>query len=134
MDPLSITASVIAILTLTTEVISYIQVATGAPKEWRQYAIEALNIQTLLTNLRFHLEDADINDPWFKSVATLRIKDGPLDQFEAALRLLKSKVSVETDTVKRMLWKLNKAEADSVVQRMERLKSLVNVALEMDHL
>jgi hypothetical protein len=34
----------------------------------------------------------------------------------------------------RVLWKFNKAEIENILERMERLKSLVGIALEMDHL
>ena len=64
MDPLSVTASVIAILQLTSEVINYLNNTKNAPKDCRKCAIEAANLCNFLTSLRFHLDDANKDDPW----------------------------------------------------------------------
>jgi len=63
MDPLTVTASVIAVLQLTGVVFQYLHDVRDAPKECRQCTIEASNLYNLLTNLRFHLEDATSKDP-----------------------------------------------------------------------
>jgi hypothetical protein len=34
---------------------------------------------------------------------------------------------------RRLLWKFGKKEATNILAKMERLKSLVSIALEMDH-
>jgi hypothetical protein len=56
MDGLSAAASVIAVLQLTGEVIGYLNDVKDAPKECQQCTIEASNIQNLLINLRYRLE------------------------------------------------------------------------------
>ena len=136
MDPLSVTASVIAILQLTGEVIKYLNDVKEAPKECQQCTIEASNLQNLLINLRYRLEQGQ-PDPWFTSVRNLNVENGPLDQYTQALEELLSKVEIKDSAQKakrRLLWKFNKAEVTSILGRMERLKSLVAIALEMDHL
>ena len=55
MDPLIVTASVIAILQLSGEVMNYLNDIKNAPKDCRKCAIEAASLCNLLTNLRFHL-------------------------------------------------------------------------------
>jgi len=50
---------------------------------------------------------------------------------------LQSRVEIQDGIQKvkrRLLWKFRKEEVASILARMERLKSLVNIALEMDHL
>jgi hypothetical protein len=56
MDPLSVTASIIAILQLTGTVIGYLNEVKDAPKECQRCMIEASNNQSLLMNLRYRLE------------------------------------------------------------------------------
>ena len=128
MDPLSITASVIAILQLTGEVIKYLSDVADAPKECQQCTIEASNLHNLLINLRYRLEQGQTGDPWFTAIRTLNVENGPLDQYKQALEQLRSKMKT------RLVWRFSKAEVTGILARMDRLKTLVSIALEMDHL
>jgi len=137
MDVLSVTASVIAVLHLTGSVITYLNGVKDAPKECQQCTIEASNLQNLLINLRYHLEQGQTCDPWFTAVRTLDVENGPLDQYKQALEQLQSKLNASNSAKKmksQLVWKFSKAEAVGILARMERLKSLVSIALEMDHL
>jgi hypothetical protein len=137
MDPLSVTAGVIAILQLTGELIKYLNDIKDAPKECQQCTIETSNLQNLLINLRYRLEQGQSGDPWFTAVRALNVANGPLDQYRQALRQLQSKVEKQKgaqEVKRRLLWKFDKAEVASILARIERLKSLVTIALEMDHL
>jgi len=137
MDPLSVTASVIAVLQLTNEVIRYLLDVKDAPKECQQCTIEASNLQNLLTNLHYRLRDATTNDPWYDALKALNDRDGPFDQYGQALEQLLSRVTIHDGLQKigkQLLWKFKKVEVANILARMERLKSLVGTALEMDHL
>ena len=137
MDPLSVTASVIAVLQLTGEVIEYLNDVKDAPNECQQCAIEASNLQNLLINLRYRLEQGHTGDPWFTAVRSLNVENGHLDQYKQALEQLQSRVDVGNGAQKikrRLVWKFSKAEVAGILARMERLKTLVSIALEMDHL
>ena len=137
MDGLSDVASIIAALQLTGAVIGYLNDVKDAPKECQQCTIEASNIQNLLINLRYRLEQGQADDPWFTAVRALNIENGPLDQYKQALEQLRSRVEIQDGVQKvkrRLLWKFSKEEVASILARMERLNSLVNIALEMDHL
>jgi len=137
MDGLSVAASIIAVLQLTGTVITYLNDVKEAPKECQQCTIEASNLQNLLINLRYRLEQGQTGDPWFTAVRTLNVENGPLDQYKQALEQLLSKVEIQNGVGKvkrRLLWKFSKAEVTSILGRMERLKSLVSIALETDHL
>ena len=88
MDPLSITAT---ILQLTSRVIEYLNDVKDAPKDRAQCAIEASNLYSLLTTLRYRLEEGNSNEPWYAEVQKLCTKDGPLDQYKLALGQLQAK-------------------------------------------
>jgi hypothetical protein len=138
MDPLSAIASVIAILQLSAKVLSYLNDVKDTSKGRAQCAIEASNLHNLLTNLRFRLEEEGHgHQPWFSAVQALAVENGPLDQFKQALEILHAKMT-DGGRLKKareaLLWKFKKEEVDAILARMERLKTLVEIALQMDHL
>jgi hypothetical protein len=137
MDPLSVTASIVAILQLTTEVIKYLNDVKDAPKDRARLAIEASNLSNLLVSLRYRLEEGRSNEAWYKEVNSLGVQDGPLDQYKHALEKLQLKVLGGTGLAKignALVWKFGKEEVGCILSRIERLKSLVQIALQMDHL
>lgn len=137
MDPLSATASVIAVLQLSSKVVGYLTDVKNASKERAKCAIEASNLHTLLLNLRFRLEEGNADTPWYTAVRALAVENGPLDQFKQALELLQTKMTDGgrvNNARETLLWKFNKEEVASILDRMERLKSTVEIALQMDHL
>lgn len=125
------TASIIAILELTSKLTGYINNVRHATREQKQLAVEASNLYGLLTRLRFRVEEARANEPWFNQVKQL-----PLDQFKAALEGMVKQIplsSSRTDQIKSALvWKFTKNEVENTLQRIERLKSLVQLALTDD--
>jgi len=137
MDPLSATASIIAILQLSAAVLSYLNDVKDASRGRAQCAIEASNLHNLLTNLRFRLEEGHGRQPWFHAVQALAIENGPFDQFKQALETLQTRMT-DGGRLKKvseaLIWKFKKEEVDDILARMERLKMLVEIALQMDHL
>lgn len=137
MDPLSVTASIIAILKLSSEVFGYLNDVKNAPKDLEQYTVEASNLFGLLVKLRYRLEEGGSNDPWYNAVRNLEVENGPLDQFKQVLEQLQIRMTGRgrlKNTGDRLMWKFSKEEIKSMLARMERLKTLVHIALEMDHL
>ena len=165
MEPRSVTASLIAILQLTTTVAQYLNDLKDAPKEYHRSGSEVLNLRSLLVKLLYRLEEGETTkheshhrnssngikqgeltpsapnlddiEPWYAAVEALNIKNGPIDQYKRALEQLQSKIGPGTSThdiKKRLLWTFIKAEVTSTMARMERLKTLISIALEMDHL
>lgn len=137
MDPLSAAASIIAILQLSSKVVGYLNDVKDAPKDRAKCAMEAANLNSLLTNLRFRLEERDPNTSWYTAVQALGVENGPLDQFKQVLEQLQSNMTgggIFKRTSDALVWKFKKEEVASMLGRMERLKTLVQIALENDHL
>ncbi|KAJ4378694.1 hypothetical protein N0V86_005565 [Didymella sp. IMI 355093] len=136
MDPLSVTASIIAILQLSTKVLAYLNDVKDASKDRAQCEIELSNLYSLLVNLRCRLGEGGANQPWYRAVRALAVQEGPLDQFKQALEALQAKTT-DGGRLKKageaLLWKFRKEEVANILARIERLKGLVGVALEMDH-
>jgi hypothetical protein len=137
MDPLSVTASIVAVLQLTSKVIEYLNDVTDASADRARCAIEASNLYTLLLTLNYRLAEESSNEPWYAAVQALAVPKGPLEQYRHALEQLQAKLITGKGLTKMrnaMLWKFTKEEVASILSRMERVKTLVQIALEMDHL
>lgn len=129
------TASIIAILQLTSTLTNYINEVRQATAEQAKLAIEASNLYGLLITLRFRVEEARSDDPWVNHVKLLGTAKGPLDQFKNTLEMMVDKLpsSSKRDRIKSvLLWKFTTKEVGDALARMERLKSLINLALTND--
>jgi hypothetical protein len=137
MDPLSVTASIIAILQLTSSVIEYLNDVQDAPKDRARLAVEASNLYSLLIALRYRFEEARSNEDWYAEVRSLGAQNGPLDQYKSTLEQFQHKITSGSGIRKichALVWRFSKEEVAGLLSRMERLKSLIQIALEMDHL
>lgn len=129
------TASIIAILQLTTTLTGYINHVRHATAEQAKVAVEASNLYSLLTSLRFRVEAVQLEDPWFTQVRMLGIQNGPLDQFKDVLERMVEEMSSsrKRDQMKSaLMWKFTKPEVENTLKTIERLKSLINCALTGD--
>lgn len=82
--------------------------------------------------LRYRLEEGRSNEAWYASIKSLSVPNGPLDQYKVALEQLEQRISGKTASV--LLWRFRKEEIAELLARMESLKSLIQIALQMDHL
>lgn len=137
MDPLSITLSVTALLKLTKDVVFYFKEARDASDERKKFVREISGLSGMLTTLIDFVNEEDPDDPWLLAVLELVGKDGPFDQFASALQQLKAKIA-PTSGVRKLgqilLWKQIKEDVQILLSQIERLKTLVGVALEVDHM
>lgn len=138
MDPLSITASIIAILQATATLVSYVNDVKGAPSDQERLSKEARSLSDLLTNLLCRLiEEKERPEAWYTEVKSLGRPDGPLGQYKAALEKLQRKIKGREGLAKIgnvLLWTFIKEDVASILSQIERIKSLIQIALEMDHL
>ncbi|KAL9025778.1 MAG: hypothetical protein Q9180_007594, partial [Flavoplaca navasiana] len=136
MEPLSVTASIIAVLQLSANVISYLGDVKDAPKDHAQCLIEANNLRNLLLQLTLRVADGDASQTWYNAVRELTVKNGPLDQFKQALETLQAGMTDRgrlQQFVDRLKWKFKKEDIAMILARMARLKTLTEIALQMDH-
>ncbi len=135
MDPLSMTASISAILQLAGTVLNYLNDVKDASKDRARIATEASNVYSLLTTLRYRVEEARSGDPWFIAVRTLGVGNGPLDHFKVGLEQLAAKLGPANGlrkVGKMLTWKFDKTEIDGILFRIERMKTLIGLALTND--
>jgi hypothetical protein len=137
MDPITavgLIASIAQLIDATTKVLRYLN-DVNAPKARAQVAQEASLLLALLTSLRYRLEDTNAKDPWVQGVMTLGMASGPLDQFREALEAVAGKLQssgTAKSVGKALSWHFEKKEVDEFLNRMERLKSFIGLALQGD--
>ncbi|KAI9702255.1 MAG: hypothetical protein M1820_006187 [Bogoriella megaspora] len=137
MDPLSITASVVAIIQFTGPVVQYLNDIKDAPKECRHSIIEVSNLNTLLLTLDNRVQESDPSRPWHAAVHALAVPGGPLSQYKQALGDLAARLQRRSAFGKikmTLTWAFVKDEIERLIARIERLKSLITIAIESDHI
>lgn len=92
-DPLSIAASIIAILQLTTTVTGYLKDAQGGSDERLRLRDEIRNTVCVLEMLKDRAEETELQDRWAQSMRSLDSPNGPLAQFSKTLELLVAKLA-----------------------------------------
>jgi hypothetical protein len=135
MDPLSITVSVLALLQLTEKVISYAKQTRNAPKERTRILQEASGLVGLFITLKGLIDDCDPQDPWLRATFNLATPNGPLDRYKLTLEALIKNI-MPNDGLRKVsqvvTWKFSKEEVVGLLSQIERVKSLINIALGMD--
>jgi hypothetical protein len=136
-DPVSISASIIAILQLSAQVTQYLKDVQGGSEDRRKLRDEIRSSVCLLEMLRDRLEDAEDGQTWCHSINSLNTPHGPLDQFKQALESLVMRLAPNTrfkQVTQSLAWPFNKAEVAAALGAIERQKSLFNLALQNDHM
>ena len=137
MDPLSISASITALLQLTSTVIQYLNCVKGAPEERRRILSELASVNGILFILQDEADQAKQGDQWSSSLGSLNVPDGPLDQFRRALERLASKFASPATGLKKlgnaMMWPFQKEEIKEILGSIGRQKGLLNLARQNDH-
>ena len=135
MDPLSITVSVLTLLQLTEKVIKYARQTKDAPKERTRVLQEASGLVGLLITLKSLVDDSDPKDPWLRATSRLATSNGPLEQYRSVLEKLIGKI-MPGDGLRKigqaLVWKFTKEDISDLLSQIERVKSLIDIALGMD--
>jgi hypothetical protein len=136
MDPLSIAVNVLTLLQLTEKIVSYIQETKDASKEQARILGEAFSLVWLLRRLKECIGGHSSQDPWLQATSGLVALGGPLDQYKHTLEILVPKI-IPSHGLRKvgqvLAWKFNREEVIGLLSQIERVKSLVLIALEMDH-
>ncbi len=138
MDPLSISASIIALLQLSSTVIQYLNDAKGAPEDRGRILSELASVNSVLFILQDQADQAKQDDQWSSTLQTLNVPEGPLDQFHKALERLSSKLAPSATPLKKLgkalVWPLRKEEIKDILASIERQKALLTLARQNDHM
>lgn len=144
MDPLSITASVIAVATLCGQVVSicyeYQSGVKNASNDMIRITDEITNLRNVLESiLKIASEAQNMDPPNTTKLSTLGLliqPEGPLIKCEAELTILKKRLEPETGLKaigKALSWPLRERETKKTLDKIASFKSILTLALTADH-
>jgi hypothetical protein len=140
MDPITavgLAASIAQLIDATVKAMKYLNDVKDAPKDRAKIAREATSLLVLLTELRYMVEEAKSTDPWFVGIRSLGVRMGPLEQFKEEMEDLAKHLKPQggiKKSGKTLLWTLDKKDINSILSKIERLKTCASLALQKDHL
>ena len=137
MDPLSVSASIVTLLQLSSKIIGYLSDVKGAPKEHQKLRLEVCSVLPMLSILQDQADQAQQGDSWSTTLRTLTGPQGPLEQFRDSLKRLESKLAPVKGLKKArkaLVWPFEKAEVLDILITIERQKSLFDLARQNDHI
>jgi hypothetical protein len=132
MDPFG---SIQAVVQLTASVMGYLKAMQDAPRDRVNFMIEVSVLNSLLVVLQNRVQQAKDENAWFASVRTLVIRNGPLDRLKSCLERVVSKLAPVhgfQKIGKQITWKFDKTEIQDILSEIERIKTLVSLALAND--
>jgi hypothetical protein len=136
-DPLSISASIVAILQLTATVVQYLHDMKDVFKDCQSLLVEISSVSSLLYTLKDLAKRAHWGDTWLATMKSLMVPKGPMELLNTALEDLASRL-VPVDGLRKvgkaMAWPFQKKEIVSILGVIERQKTLFALALQTDHL
>lgn len=105
-DPLSISASIVAIIQMTSTIIGYLSDLKDAPEDRKQLLNEVVNVHCLVNILQAlarqpgpgfiiagNLEKAEWKSGWLETLQTLDRPGGLFEEIHCALKRLESKLA-----------------------------------------
>ena len=142
-EALGIAASIISVIELSEKVVKYLDDVKGFSEEQKNIVNEITDTFALLNRLRWRLDTYDHAEQrdWYVAAQGLVRKDGrdgALLQYNACLEELEQQLSSskESNKIKHAFmsakWPFKKAKVAEILEKAERLKSLIQVALQMD--
>lgn len=136
-DPLSITASVIAILQLSQSVVTVLTSVYDASEDGNKIMTEITSVTGILYHLKDLAERAQWAGDWPGVMQTLTLPHGPIDQLKCALVDIYSKVKPAAGLRKvgrSFVWPFQKGQVKDLLTTIEHQKSLLLIAMQIDHM
>jgi hypothetical protein len=133
MDPLSATASIIAIIQLTSEVAKYASAAAGATKDRKQLRDEVRACEHILQRLKDEADDSEEGRAWAETIKALEAPDAPLGRLRVALDVIRARLQPKEGVRKAtasLIWPFDEKEIKKILEAIEREKSLLQLALD----
>jgi hypothetical protein len=138
MEAIALVVSIAQLLLVTSKTVNYLNDLAHASQTRRQLATEAAYLFALLTRLNYRVEEiehgaADHDEDWLRATRSL----GPvLDQLREAMEELHGRIGIAEGRRGRMRQALasplDERKARDILERIERLKSLIDISLQSD--
>ena len=134
-DPLGTTASIIAIIQLSSDIVKYINGVSGATKERKRLRDGVRACEFILQQLKDDADDIEEGKAWSETINALEGTDAPLGRLSVALNVVKAKLEPKSGlekTLTSLKWPFNEKEVEKIISSIEREKMLLQLALTND--
>ena len=134
-DPLSITASVAAVIQLTTAAMDCFIDFKNASRDCSDILLELSQTSGVLSVLRDTLERVGSDVAWNSTLEYMELPNGPVPQLRLTLEVLIAKVKPVHGLRKvgrALMWPLEKKEVAEALSSIERQKTLFILAFQND--
>ncbi len=140
-EALGVASSVTTLIGNIVTLIKYVKDVINAPEEITQFLKELAHLEIYLSTLRDLTQLSTEEDPWLKTLKQLfaapgAAPDGLFKELEELLNGLKEKVRNDPPqwkrVKKRLLWTLTKTSVEDDLKKIERFKTLVMSAVQLD--
>ena len=141
-DPLSLVASLIAVVQISGSVISccyeYRKGVKNAPKDLLRVTNEVAGLRNVVERLVTLIDDEKMaSHKYLSTLADIVSADGPLELCQQDLRSLKIKLEPPINECKalgrRLTWPLHEKDITKIIASVYRTKSLLETALMIDN-
>ncbi|RYP45753.1 hypothetical protein DL768_007929 [Monosporascus sp. mg162] len=135
MEPVGATASIIAIIQLSSKVFGYITNAAGATKERNRLRSELLACDAFTQELRDQ-SDGSEGQAWSETIRALDRPDGPLGRLKTTLGAMETRLRPKKGVqraVSALKWPFEEKEVQMIIETIENEKSLLKFALDNEH-
>lgn len=140
MDPLSVTASIIAVLQLGSTVLKYLGDVKDATKDCKSIIDEISSTRGILSALNETVADVTASgETWSATIQALTQPDGPLNVLKTTLQQLAGRLEGQASVTgikkaaRSLRWPFKETEVEKFLWIIERQKSTLSLALENDH-
>ena len=123
MDPLSVTASIIAVLQLSSTVLRYLVDVTDASADRKSLIREIGSTRGILSTLNETVDDVRVSDEtWSATIRSLKDPDGPLSVLTTTLQQLATtlKRSASATGIKKaansLRWPFKQSEVEKILR------------------
>lgn len=133
MIPLPPHAAIGFLLEHTKEVLDYINDVKDANTDRKNLSDEIVATQTVLSQLNSHADD----DGWEETMGALCAAGGPFDQLTVELKSMEKKLKPPSGMFKKsgkaLAWHFTKDGVKKHFDRIERIKALLQLAVQNNH-
>ncbi|KAL8831035.1 MAG: hypothetical protein Q9191_001102 [Dirinaria sp. TL-2023a] len=137
-DPLSITASIIAVVTLGSTVLNYLREVKDEPQERVRLRNDLRSAWLALSVLKERLKESDKDPSSLSSIHLLGGENGPIDQFKRLLERLSKKLTPKDGKMRKfsraVAWPFESQEVKDILSALDRLRSMFQLAIGNDSL
>jgi hypothetical protein len=135
-DPLSVVASITAVLQLAGATMKLLSDITNASTMCKKILDEVSCSTGLLYSIKIMFERDGVGKEWSIIAESLIVPNGPLTQFECALMQIRRRIEpiAGIKSARRaMLWPFRKEEVTNLLATVERQKALLALILQGNH-